>query len=92
MYDAHIVYLSVFLLFSHELVVNNENVISLYNHTINLRLWDGKDKVSSRARTDRPKAFRLPSGAEAATFGRGVSNVFFLLLSKPRIYAERQHQ
>lgn len=26
-----------------------------------LKIWDTKDKVSPRARFDRPKAFRLPS-------------------------------
>jgi hypothetical protein len=60
---------------SHELIVTDDNVMSLYNHVVNLKLWDGKDKVSSRARTDRPKAFRLPSASEAATFGKGVQSV-----------------
>lgn len=36
----------------------------MYNHTLELKIWDTKDKVSPRARFDRPKAFRLPGGGD----------------------------
>ena len=32
----------------------------MFQHTFELKLWDTKDKVSAKARFDRPKAFRLP--------------------------------
>ena len=32
----------------------------LTNHVIELRIWDTRDKLSAKARFDRPKAFRLP--------------------------------
>jgi len=47
--------------------------MSLYNHTVDVTVWDSKDKVSVKARTDRPKAFRLPSISEVDFPGRGVS-------------------
>lgn len=32
----------------------------MFKHKFVLKVWDSKDKVSARARFDRPKAFRLP--------------------------------
>ena len=32
----------------------------MFTHTVNIRFWDTKDKVSVRAKFDRPKVFRLP--------------------------------
>ncbi|XP_070192982.1 uncharacterized protein [Littorina saxatilis] len=45
---------------SHSMTVTKEMLLKLYNHTLELRVWDTKDKCSTRARFDRPKAFRLP--------------------------------
>ncbi|XP_077982883.1 uncharacterized protein LOC144437742 [Glandiceps talaboti] len=45
---------------SHTLTVTNELLLKLFNHTLELRIWDSKEKVSPKARFDRPKAFRLP--------------------------------
>jgi hypothetical protein len=36
----------------------------MYNHTLELKIWDTKDRVSPRARFDRPKAFRLPAAGD----------------------------
>ena len=33
----------------------------MFNHTLELKIWDTKDKVSAKARFDRPKTFRLPT-------------------------------
>ena len=38
-----------------------ESLLSLYNHTVTVRLWNTSDKLSPKARFDRPKAFRLPA-------------------------------
>nr|KAG5711366.1 hypothetical protein BaRGS_006063 [Batillaria attramentaria] len=45
---------------SHTMTVNKDMLLNLYDHTLELRVWDVKDKCSTRARFDRPKAFRLP--------------------------------
>ena len=33
----------------------------MFSHSMELKIWDTKDKVSPRARFDRPKAFRIPA-------------------------------
>ena len=35
-------------------------LLDMFSHTVNIRFWDTKDKVSVRAKFDRPKVFRLP--------------------------------
>ncbi|RUS70710.1 hypothetical protein EGW08_021530 [Elysia chlorotica] len=45
---------------SHTITVTKELLLRMFNHTVELRVWDTKDKCSTRARFDRPKAFRLP--------------------------------
>ncbi|XP_032228067.2 uncharacterized protein LOC5503934 [Nematostella vectensis] len=49
---------------SHTLVITQEILLKMFNHTLELKIWDMKDKVSPRARFDRPKAFRLPAGGD----------------------------
>ena len=41
--------------------MDTEFLLKLFDHQAMLKLWDSKDKVSAKARFDRPKAFRLPS-------------------------------
>ncbi|XP_025106751.1 uncharacterized protein LOC112571726 isoform X2 [Pomacea canaliculata] len=45
---------------SHTMTITKELLLKMFDHTLELRVWDTKDKCSSRARFDRPKAFRLP--------------------------------
>ncbi|XP_040014918.1 uncharacterized protein cfap92 [Xiphias gladius] len=40
--------------------VNKDTLISLLPHKIGLKIWNSKDKLSSQARYERLKAFRLP--------------------------------
>ena len=35
-------------------------LLKMFSHKVELKVWDTKDKVSAKARFDRPKAFRLP--------------------------------
>lgn len=61
------------IFFSHTVTVTKELLLQLYSHTMDLKIWDTKDKVSPRARFDRPKAFRIPAsrGPEDAEGGSG---------------------
>lgn len=49
------------VLFSHTATVTKDVLLQLFSHSMELKIWDTKDKVSPRARFDRPKAFRLPA-------------------------------
>ncbi|XP_062320381.1 uncharacterized protein cfap92 [Osmerus eperlanus] len=74
--------------------VTRELLIKLASHKVTFRVWDTKDRVSTKARNDRPKAFRLPQtrsgeetdhlGAtpdcEAARYG-GVKQIVYKLRS-----------
>lgn len=44
----------------HSFKVTRDLLLSLYDHTLEIRLWNTKDKLAPRARFDRPRAFRLP--------------------------------
>ena len=46
--------------------MNKNLLLDLYNHVFHLRIWDGKNKVSPRARFDQPKAFRLPAAKKTS--------------------------
>ena len=41
--------------------MNKSLLLGLYDHTLEVRVWNSKSKVSARTRYDRPKAFRLPA-------------------------------
>ncbi|XP_063283036.1 uncharacterized protein CFAP92 [Pelobates fuscus] len=51
----------LWLVWSHkiELCVTKNTIHKALMHQIQLKIWDTKDKVSPRARFDRPKAFRV---------------------------------
>lgn len=38
-----------------------KSLLDLYDHTLKVRLWNNHNKLSARAKYDRPKAFRLPA-------------------------------
>ena len=41
-------------------------LLQLYDHTLEVRLWNAREKVTPRARFDRPRAFRLPTATATA--------------------------
>ncbi|XP_048028513.1 uncharacterized protein cfap92 isoform X2 [Megalobrama amblycephala] len=43
-----------------EVNVTRELLIKMASHKVTVRVWDSKDKISFKARNDRPKGFRLP--------------------------------
>ena len=45
----------------HKIKVTRESLLNLHSHTVEVKLWNSVDKLSARARYDRPKAFRLPA-------------------------------
>ena len=47
-------------LFSHKIKVTKDVLLKMFNHSLELKIWDSKERVSPRARFDRPKAFKLP--------------------------------
>ncbi|CAH1265877.1 KIAA1257 [Branchiostoma lanceolatum] len=55
-----------------------------HRHELKLRIWDSKDKVSPRARFDRPKAFRLPGG------GDELAGVKSLVLKQSQSFMDMQ--
>ena len=58
-------------------------LLDLYNHVFHLRIWDGKNKVSPRARFDQPKAFRLPATKKSDSDDEcGVRNSNFLKVAQ----------
>lgn len=58
---------------SVSLPVTRELLIKMSTHKITFRLWDTKDRVSSKAKYDRLNAFRLPQARrEEDSDQRGV--------------------
>jgi len=57
----------------HSFKVNKDLLLSLYDHVFSLRIWEGKNKVSPRARFDQPKAFRLPASKKTSDSEDDVS-------------------
>lgn len=45
----------------HTFKVTRSLLLELYDHIVEVRVWNTKDKLSARARYDRPKALRLPA-------------------------------
>jgi len=45
---------------SHTVTVTESLLKDMVSHTLVVRFWDSKEKCSNRARSDKPKAFRLP--------------------------------
>ncbi|KAI1891007.1 hypothetical protein AGOR_G00159430 [Albula goreensis] len=42
--------------------VTRDLLVRMASHKVTFRVWDTKEQVSAKARSDRPKAFRLPQG------------------------------
>ena len=57
---ALFVSISLIIFYSHKISLSLESLYELYDHTLTVQLWNRKEKISARAKYDRPKAFRLP--------------------------------
>ena len=63
---------------SHTATITKDVLLGLFSHSMELKIWDTKDKVSPRARFDRPKAFRIPASRgpeDSEGFSGGVQQV-----------------
>lgn len=74
---------------SHTLKVTKELLLKLFDHTLELRIWESRDKVSARARFDRPKAFRLPQPKPGEDVD-DVGGVKSLVLKQSKSYLSLQ--
>ena len=74
---------------SHTVLVTTDILLKLFSHSLEIRIWDTKDKVSPRARFDRPKAFRIPvlRGQEDSEGSRGVQE---MISSQQKSYENSQ--
>ena len=52
--------LIMFSSYSHKVRITKDVLLKMFNHSLELKIWDAKERVSPRARFDRPKAFKLP--------------------------------
>ena len=57
----YIHHLLLYIFFSVNLVITEDILKKMVNYKMELRVWDVKEKLSQRARFDRPKSFRLPA-------------------------------
>lgn len=48
------------MFFSHTVTMTEELLKKMFTHTVQLRVWDTRDKVGTRAKMDRPRAFKFP--------------------------------
>ena len=55
----------------HTFKVTRPLLLELYDHVMEVRVWNTKNKLSARARYDRPKAFRLPAPSKRPQQGEG---------------------
>lgn len=59
-YGTFMAHFIIIISYSHKISLSLDSLLDLYNHTLTFQLWNSKEKVSARAKYDRPKAFRLP--------------------------------
>lgn len=73
----------------HKLYITKDLLLKLYNHTLELRIWDTKDKVGTRAKFDRPKLFKLPS-LKAGEDVEDLGGVRGMVMQQCRSFTEMQ--
>ncbi|XP_013407741.1 uncharacterized protein LOC106171815 [Lingula anatina] len=73
----------------HTMYLTKDSLLKLYNHTMELRIWDTKDKLGMRARYDRPKAFKLPT-AKPGTSPDDIGGVKQLVMKQSNNYLKLQ--
>ncbi|RXM93494.1 hypothetical protein EOD39_19014 [Acipenser ruthenus] len=74
---------------SKEIKVNKELLIRLTSHKIVFKIWDTKDRLSTKARCDKPKAFRLPQGTNGED-PENVGGVKQLIMKHRKLFRKSQ--
>lgn len=75
---------------SHTVPVTTELLLQLFSHNMDLKIWDTKDKVSPRARFDRPKAFRLPASRDPEDLEAACGGVMQIVTNQQQSYESNQ--
>lgn len=75
---------------SHTVTVTKELLLQLFVHTMDFKIWDSKDKVSPRARFDRPKAFRLPASRSPEDLEAAGGGVMQIVNSQQLLFESSQ--
>ncbi|RMX52800.1 hypothetical protein pdam_00012207 [Pocillopora damicornis] len=75
---------------SHTVPVTTELLLQLFSHNMDLKIWDTKDKVSPRARFDRPKAFRLPASRDPEDLEAASGGVMQIVTNQQQSYESNQ--
>ena len=78
------------LSFSHTVPVTTQLLLQLFSHNMDLKIWDTKDKVSPRARFDRPKAFRLPASRDPEDLEAASGGVMQIVTNQQQSYESNQ--
>ena len=78
------------LCFSHTVPVTTQLLLQLFSHNMDLKIWDTKDKVSPRARFDRPKAFRLPASRDPEDLEAASGGVMQIVTNQQQSYESNQ--
>lgn len=73
----------------HSVTMSDDLLLKLFDHTLELRVWDTRDKLSTRAKFDRPKAFKLPQPRPGED-PEAVGGVKALVLKQSEGYASLQ--
>ena len=68
-----------------------QSLLELYEHTLTVRVWNTFDKLSPRAKYDRPKAFRLPALKKHSDDQTEDSNELTSDTQRPDRYAAVNH-
>ena len=68
-----------------------QSLLELYEHTLTVRVWNTLDKLSPRAKYDRPKAFRLPALKKHSDDQTEDSNELTSDTQRPDRYAAVNH-
>jgi hypothetical protein len=65
--------------------MTEEFLKELFKHSLVLKVWDTKEKMSTRARFDRPKAFRLPHAKPGQFWSPFLLKLRFATIAKSHL-------
>ena len=57
----------------HTFTVTKETLLGIYKHSVNFRVWNNRDRFGTKAKYDKPKAFRLPNEDRYTSLSDGAA-------------------